>query len=87
MGQPIRVSQALSLVMAAVAAAMLFYHIRVKKCSGEDLLVNRLARQQAEEAAKTAPAAGTEAAEAIPETPERAEAPETEEDEPHGGEN
>jgi len=55
--------------------------------SGEDLLVNRLARHQAEEAAKTAPAAGTEAAEAIPETPERAEAPETEEDEPHGGEN
>ena len=46
-GQPIRVSQALSLVMAAVAAAMLFYQIRIKKRSAEDLLVNRLARQQA----------------------------------------
>lgn len=77
MGQPIRVSQALSLVMAAVAAAMLFYQIRIKKRSAEDLLVNRLARQQAEET-------GTEAAEAISETPECAEAPEKEEDEPHG---
>ena len=67
----------LSLVMAAVAAAMLFYQIRIKKRSAEDLLVNRLARQQAEET-------GTEAAEAISETPECAEAPEKEEDEPHG---
>lgn len=30
MGQPIRVSQALSLVLAIVAALMLFYNIRIK---------------------------------------------------------
>ena len=85
MGQPIRVSQALSLVMAAVAAVMLFYHIRVKKCSAEDLLVNRLARQRAEEAADAEPA--SKAPEETREIPEEPENPQTEEDEPHGGEN
>ena len=84
MGQPIRVSQALSLVMAAVAAVMLFYHIRVKKCSAEDLLVNRLARQRAEEAADAEPA--SKAPEETREIPEEPENPQTEEDEPHGGE-
>ena len=34
MGQPIRVSQALSLVLAIVAALMLFYNIRIKKHTG-----------------------------------------------------
>lgn len=85
MGQPIRVSQVLSLVMAAVAAVMLFYHIRVKKCSAEDLLVNRLARQRAEEAADAEPA--SKAPEETREIPEEPENPQTEEDEPHGGEN
>ena len=85
MGQPIRVSQALSLVMAAVAAVMLFYHIRVKKCSAEDLLVNRLARPRAEEAADAEPA--SKAPEETREIPEEPENPQTEEDEPHGGEN
>lgn len=85
MGQPIRVSQALSLVMAAVAAVMLFYHIRVKKCSAEDLLVNRLARQRAEEAVDAEPA--SKAPEETREIPEEPENPQTEEDEPHGGEN
>ena len=85
MGQPIRVSQALSLVMAAVAAVMLFYQIRVKKCSAEDLLVNRLARQRAEEAADAEPA--SKAPEETREIPEEPENPQTEEDEPHGGEN
>lgn len=42
MGQPIRVSQALSLVLAIVAALMLFYNIRIKKHTAEGLLVNRL---------------------------------------------
>ncbi len=84
MGQPIRVSQALSLVMAAVAAVMLFYHIRVKKCSAEDLLVNRLARQRAEEAADAEPA--SKAPEETREIPEEPENPQTEEDEPYGGE-
>ena len=44
LGQPIRVSQALSVVMAVVAAWMLFYNIRIKKRSAEDLLVNQRRR-------------------------------------------
>ena len=44
-GQPIRVSQALSLLLAAAGAVMLFWNRKVKKRSSEDLLVNRLARQ------------------------------------------
>jgi len=60
-GQPIRVSQALSVVMAAVAAAALFYEIKLKKRSPEDLLVNRLAAEEAsagsEGTAGTAPSA------------------------------
>ena len=43
MGQPIRVSQALSMVMVVVAAAMLFYNIKIKKHTADDLLVNQLA--------------------------------------------
>ena len=85
MGQPIRVSQALSLVMAAVAAVMLFYHIRVKKCSAADLLVTRLARQRAEKAADAEPA--SKAPEETREIPEEPENPQTEEDKPHGAEN
>ena len=53
LGQPIRVSQALSLVLAAVAAVMLFYNIRIKQHTPEELWVNQvaLARQaEAEEA-------------------------------------
>ena len=61
MGQPIRVSQALSIVMVVVAACMLFYNIRIKKCSPYDLLVNRLAREQmAAEAAAAAEDTATE---------------------------
>lgn len=44
LGQPIRVSQALSVVMAVVAAWMLFYNIRIKKRLAEDLLVNQRRR-------------------------------------------
>ena len=44
LGQPIRVSQALSMVMVVVAAWMLFYNIRIKKRSAEDLLVNQRRR-------------------------------------------
>lgn len=51
-GEPIRVSQALSVVMAAVAAFMLFYNIRVRKCTAEGLLVNQVAAAKAEEAAE-----------------------------------
>lgn len=43
-GQPIRVSQALSVVMAVVAAGMLFYNIRIRKRTADGLLVNQRAR-------------------------------------------
>ncbi len=65
MGQPIRVSQALSLVLAIVAALMLFYNIRIKKRTAEGLLVNRLAREQL--------TADTEAVSPLMEEPETAE--------------
>lgn len=50
LGRPIRVSQALSVVMAAIAALALFYEIKIKKRSPEDLFVNRLAAEAAAEA-------------------------------------
>ena len=50
-GQRIRVSQALSIVMAAVAAFMLVYNITVKKRSPEGLWVNRVAAEKARAAA------------------------------------
>lgn len=51
MGQPIRVSQALSVVMVVVAAAMLFYNLRIKKHGPGDLLVNQVRAKLAVEAA------------------------------------
>ena len=51
MGQPIRVSQALSRVMVVVAAVMLFYNIKIKKRTADGLLVNQLATAEAEKAA------------------------------------
>ena len=92
MGQPIRVSQALSMVMVVVAAFMLFYNIKIKKRTADGLLVNQVA-----EAARLAAeaAAGAEAVESaqeaadilLDETPvEEAETPETE-DENDGGTN
>jgi phosphatidylglycerol:prolipoprotein diacylglycerol transferase len=51
MDQPIRVSQALSIVLVVVSAIMLFYNICIKKASPENLLVNQLAREAAEAAA------------------------------------
>ena len=59
MGEPIRVSQALSLVMILVSAAMLFYQIRIRHASRADLMVNRLAA----EAASAESAGETETAE------------------------
>ena len=44
LGQPIRVSQALSLVLALAAVAVMFYHIRIKKSSSETLWVNQVAK-------------------------------------------
>jgi len=54
MGQPIRVSQALSAVMVVVSALMLVYQIGVRKPSPENLYVNRLAKAQAEAAEQDA---------------------------------
>lgn len=51
MGQPIRVSQALSMVMVVVAAVMLFYNIKIRKRTADGLLVNQLAAAEAEKAA------------------------------------
>lgn len=45
--QPIRVSQALSIVMVAVAAWMLFYHIKLRKHNPEELLVRQVAEREA----------------------------------------
>jgi phosphatidylglycerol:prolipoprotein diacylglycerol transferase len=54
MGAPIRVSQALSMVMVAVSAAMLFYNIKIKKHTSEDLLVNQTAAVETAAAADSA---------------------------------
>ena len=67
MGQPIRVSQALSLVMVVVAAFMLFYNIKIKKRSPESLWVNQVAAEKAR-----ATAAAAEDA-VLVETPEKEE--------------
>ena len=53
MGEPIRVSQALSLVMILVSAAMLFYQIRIRHASRADLMVNQLAAAGEAEAAES----------------------------------
>ena len=80
MGQPIRVSQVLSMVMVVVAAFMLFYNIKIKKRTADGLLVNQLAA--AEEARLAAEAAeGAETAESVEEilTNTTVETPEKEE--------
>ena len=63
MGEPIRVSQALSVTRAGVAAAVLFWQLAIRKRSAEDLMVNQVAREAAaaaEAAAAEAECAGTE---------------------------
>ena len=47
-GQPIRVSQALSLVMVLVSAFMLLYHIKIKPHAPEELYVNQVAARREE---------------------------------------
>ena len=75
LGQPIRVSQALSVVMAVVAAWMLFYNIRIKKRSAADLLVNQrrrlaIAAADAEALASLSEEMPEEAAEPAPQNDE-----------------
>ena len=76
MGQPIRVSQALSMVMVVVAAVMLFYNIKIKKRTADGLLVNQVAAV----AAETAEAEENIPSEEILTEETTAEASETEED-------
>ena len=80
MGQPIRVSQALSMVMVVVAAVMLFYNIKIKNRTADGLLVN----QVAEAAAETAEAEENIPSEEILTEETTAEASETEEDDDGG---
>ena len=92
LGQPIRVSQALSVVLAAGAAFLLFYNIKIKKRTADGLLVNQLAAQA--EAASQAEAAAEEAVEEpaeemeptlqAEELPEAEPAPEAEKEEENG---
>ncbi len=57
-GQPIRVSQALSAVMAVVALLVLFYEIKIKKRQPGDLLVNQAAGAKAPLPAEGGPDGG-----------------------------
>ena len=65
-GNPVRVSQALSVVMAVIALFMLFYHARIKKHTPMNLYVNRVALAAAE-AAAAAEVENTEASEEVAE--------------------
>ena len=60
-GEPIRVSQALSLVLALFGAGMLVYNISIKKHSREELYVNKAAAAEADEEIE-APEAAEESA-------------------------
>ena len=54
-GQPIRVSQAVSLVMVLVALFMLLWNLKIRPHKPEELFVNQVAaREAAEEAAEEA---------------------------------
>ena len=48
-GQPIRVSQALSLVMIVVSLALLVYHLKIRPHDPAELYVNRVAAQEKKE--------------------------------------
>ena len=79
-GQPIRVSQVLSLVLMIAALAVLFYNIRLHPHKPEELYVNQVAAReaaQAEEPAEAPEAAEPAEAPGVPEVPETAESPES----------
>ena len=82
LGEPIRVSQALSLVVAALAAFMLFYQLHIKKRTADGLWVNVLARQREAEAAAAAPAEESAAAAGMAEETAGAPAEEAAAEEP-----
>ncbi len=98
MGQPIRVSQALSIVMVIVAVCVLVYQIGFRKHSPDELLVNQVAAakaaQTAEEASSTEAACAQSAEELCAQTADEAEKePEAaaddvqEEEQDHGSQN
>ncbi len=62
LGEPIRVSQALSILLAVLAAFMLFFNIKIRKRSPENLLVRELERQAAGASEKEAESVSEEAA-------------------------
>ena len=49
MGEPIRVSQALSVVMVVVSLAALIYMRGIRKCTADGLMVHQLAAEKAAE--------------------------------------
>ena len=65
-GQPIRVSQALSLVMVFVSLFMLYYHIKLHPHKPEDLYVNIVAARNAAAAEAAAALAAESPAQATP---------------------
>ena len=74
-GAPIRVSQALSVAMAAAAALMLFYQIRVRKRTPEGLWGNRMAAEAAAKAEEAPPPEAPEEGPSVPEAPAEPESP------------
>ena len=66
LGQPIRVSQALSLVMVFVSLFMLYYHIKLHPLKPEDLYVNIVAARTADPAEAAAAPAAKSPAQATP---------------------
>lgn len=79
-GEPIRVSQALSLMLLVVFAAVMFYQLSIRKRSSEDLWVNRVAAAaQAAEEGSVAEAETAEAAEPAGKETESSEAEAAEE--------
>ncbi len=73
-GQPIRVSQVLSLVLMIAALAVLFYNIKLHPRRPEDLYVNQVAAREAAAAAASEAPAETEAAGSQDDAPESAQA-------------
>ena len=66
-GQPIRVSQALSLVMVVASLALLIYNVKLRPHTRDELYVNVVARRAAEaEAAAVSEEAGADAADPAP---------------------
>ena len=88
-GQPIRVSQALSVVMALIAACVLFYQLVIRKRDGSDLLVHQVAQNDSVAAIfqEEEPEVPSQVEIEAEVQAERNETTENEEDDPHGDSN